>query len=559
MSLPVSPSLLTRLLRLAGHLDAAQALAELVSAAADHTGAKYAAIASIDAFGETTEFHQRGIDEETAAVLGRPPRGHGVLGALPDDGVLLLEDLTAHPDFGGFPPGHPPMHAFLGVNVTLGGEVLGRLYLAEKDGGFTDQDVETVQLLAAAAAVAIDNAQLYDQAQRREKWLEASQEITTMLLEGSEEEDVLQLVARRTREAADADAAVIVLPSVEDWVVEIVEGAGAASLLGQQLPTRGPAIQTVRSGVGRIVESISRQAASFVPPARRFERALYAPLRARGSQESTTTVGILILFRNPGRVPFTQEDLEIAHDFGSQAALALRLAAARHAEDVASLLSERNRIARDLHDLAIQQLFATGMRLERARSMLASSATAVVHPTAAQVHDEIEEAIDGVDEAVRQIRGIVRSLRDRDEQLPVVERLVREASLARASLGYAPSMLLTLDGRDVSQVDAGDEDATEIDARLGEQLGDDVVAVVREGLSNVARHAAATSARVEVQIETRTVQVIVTDDGRGPDPEVDRRSGLANLVARAEEHDGAARLSPVPEGGSRLVWEAWIG
>lgn len=564
MSVPVTPRLITQLLDLAGQLDAERVLAELVVAAADHTGARYAAIAELDAYGETTTFVQQGMSEDEVATLKHPPRGHGVLGALPQDGVLLLHDLTHHPAFGGWPPGHPPMHTFLGVPVVAGGLVLGRLYLAEKPTDFTDQDVETVKLLSAAAAVAIDNARLYQQAQDREQWMQVSQEITAALLEGEDEEDVLQLVARRIREVAHADGAAIVLPSLdEEWMVEIADGEGTADLIGHTLPDSGPAIQTVRSAQGMLVDSIARERDRFVTPAHKFERALYAPLLAHGDPSTAEaddvesvlrnpgTLGVLILFRYPGRPAFTRDDLAVAADFGRQAALALRLAAARHAEDVASLLNERSRIARDLHDLAIQQLFATGMRLERAKALLASPSD--------PVSGEIEQAISGVDEGVRQIRGIVRSLRDRDERLPVLERLLREASLARSSLGFAPSILVTLDGQQLEELDTADENSTEIDARLGEHLGDDIVAVVREGLSNVARHAAATSATVTIDIAPRTVRVTVADDGRGPDPDIDRRSGLANLSARAVDHDGAARLFAQPGGGSLLVWEAWIG
>lgn len=556
MNTPVSPALLTRLLGLAGQLDAQQVLAQLVVDAAEHTGATYAALAELDAYGETSTFVQQGMDEETQQVLGHPPRNVGVLAALPAEGVLLLDDLTTHPAFGGFPPGHPMMRTFLGVPVMAGTVILGRLYLAEKAGGFTAEDVETVQLLAAAAAVAIDNSRLYRQAQVRERWLAVSQEITTQLLEGSEEEDVLLLVAHRIREVAGADAAAIVLPSLDGaWVVEIVDGPGTQSLIGQTLPAHGPAAQTVATGTGLLVDSISREAHRFVEPARVFERALYAPLLsgAYDSQITATSAGVLILFRLPGQPAFTEDDLAVAHDFGAQAALALKLAAARHAEDVAGLLSERNRIARDLHDLAIQQLFATGMRLEHAKGLLAGA------PRESEIQSELEDAISGVDEGVRQIRGIVRSLRDRDEKLPVIERLVRESSLARSSLGFAPSMLLSLDGVLLEEVDPEGEESEEIDARLGIELSDDVVAVVREGLSNVARHAQATSARVEVEVAPRTVRVVVTDDGRGPDPASDRRSGLANLTGRAEDHAGAASLTAGADGGSVLVWEAWIG
>lgn len=556
MSLPVTSTLITQLLDLAGQLEAESALAALVAAAADHTGARYAAIAELDAYGETTTFVQRGVPPEQAESMGTPPRGHGVLGSLPFDGVLLVDDLADHPAFQGFPPGHPVMRSFLGVPVSAGDITLGRLYLADKAGGFTPDDVETVKLLAAAAAVAMDNARLYQQAQDRERWVSVTQEITAALLEGEDEEDVLQLVAQRIREVADADATAIVLPSLDErWMVEIVDGEGTNDLVGRRLPPDGLALRTARTATAALVDSITREKELFVPQAWRYERALYVPLQAHTSEDesgSPTTIGVLSLFRRPGRPPFTGADLELASDFGRQAALALRLAAARHAEDVASLLNERSRIARDLHDLAIQQLFATGMRLERAKGMLPPGAER------AGVVDEIEEAISGVDESVRQIRGIVRSLRDRDERLPVLERLMREASLARASLGFAPSVLVSLDGRLLAGLGDHEDCSVEIDARLGEHLGDDVVAVLREGLSNVARHAQATSARVAIEVDPRTVRITVADDGRGPDPSVDRRSGLGNLSARAAEHDGAARLERNREGGSTLTWEAWI-
>lgn len=565
MSVPVTPALITQLLDLAGQLDAERALAELIAAAADHTGARYVAIAELDAYGETTTFVQQGMTPQEVARLPHPPRGHGVLGALPE-GVLLLEDLTKHPAYRGLPAGHPPMHTFLGVPVMAGGIVLGRLYLAEKEGGFTAEDVETVTLLAAAAAVAMDNARLYQQAQDRERWAQVSQEITAALLEGTEEEDVLQLIARRIREVADADGSAIVLPSLDaSWMVEIVDGEQMRPILGHTLPPDGPAIEAVTTAHGVLVDSIARDYERFIPEARIFERALYAPLLAHGEGDdgagATQSLGVLILFRLPGRPAFSAQDLAIAADFGSQAALALRLAAARHAEDVAALLKERSRIARDLHDLAIQQLFATGMRLEHAKKLLAAEAPADAEAAArgADLVGEIDEAIGGVEEGVRQIRGIVRSLRDRDEQLPVLERLLREASLTRASLGFAPSMLLTLDGVQFAELDTAGDEAAEFDARLGEQLSDDVVAVVREGLSNVARHAQATSVRVVVDVEPRTVRIVVSDDGRGPELASNRRSGLANLLGRAEDHSGSSRLMANPAGGSVLVWEAWIG
>ncbi|MFD1504695.1 GAF domain-containing sensor histidine kinase [Georgenia yuyongxinii] len=543
-------SLLGAAINVASHLDITDALRNFVDRAARLTGAKYAALGVLDARGDTTAFVQVGVTEEEVEVLGHPPRGRGLLGAIPVDGPLLLDDLTTHPDFGGFPPGHPPMYSFLGVPVRVREQVFGRLYLSEKPGGFSERDALDMMSLAEAAAVSIENSRLYTEARNRERWISVSQDITTTLLEGTEEEEALEMIAARLRVVAEADTALIILPSVGDaWACEIADGMGARDLLGLVFPPDGRAMTVLREGAGMMVDSLTRLRTLRLKELAQFGAALYAPMMLRGEGR-----GVILLLRKIGAPEFDESDLAMAESVAGQAALALELAAARHAQDVASLLDERARIGRDLHDLAIQQLFATGMQIENARADMAGRG----QPYLAGL---LEDALSGVDEAVKQIRAIVHSLREPDTAVVLVERLRREASLARTSLGYAPSLIIDVDGT----VIAGDDDESAlvdtVDNRVDADIADDVVAVVREGMSNAARHAKAASVQVRVSVlgygPTGRVVVDVEDDGAGVDPSVTRRSGLANLAARARRHGGTFAIGVNERGqGSLMSWQA---
>ncbi|HWS57645.1 MAG TPA: GAF domain-containing protein [Actinotalea sp.] len=542
--------LLQAALGLASDLDLPTVLQRFVTASADLTGARYAAINVLDARGRSTTFVHTGMDERLVAMLGRPPHAIGILGVIPPHGTLRLDDLMHHPAYKGFPPNHPPMGSFLGTAVRVRNRVFGYLYLSEKQGGFTDEDDEVVITLAAAAAVAIQNAQMYAESERREHWLRAGQQITTMLLSGAEEEEVLAQIAASSREVAGADTAALVLPGVGDtWVMEIVDGVGEDELMGTVMPPDGRARTVLRDGNGLVVDSLSRARAMRVDAMRQFGPALYAPMQADGRG-----VGVLVLLRRVGSAPFGPSDLATAETYAAQAALALVLAEARHAQDVAALLDERERIARDLHDLAIQQLFATGMQLETVRRRAARG----VDPS--ELTGIVEDALDNVDATVRQIRSIVHALRDPDASAPLAERMRREASLARTGLGFAPSLVITVDRRalDSAQAHAGDSGA--LDDRVGEDLADDVVAVVREGLANAARHARATAVTVRVELAGQapdgTVTVEVEDDGTGLPVGRDRRSGTDNLAARARRHGGTFTLGTTAEGrGTLLTWQ----
>ena len=555
-----TPEARARLLReaiaLTASLDLDTVLQGFVDSAASLTGARYTALAVLDNRGETANFVHHGVNEENARRLGHAPHGHGVFAHIPNEGHLLLESIADHPAFGGWPEGHPAMESFLGVPVRIREQVFGRLYLADKPGGFTEEDARAMEQLASAAAVAVVNAQRYADALDRERWVRVSQEITIQLLSGTEEEEALEMIAARVREVARADAALIVLPSVGDtWMCEIADGVGASDVIGAVFPQEGRARTVIAHGVGMIVDSMSRARSLRVPQLARYGPALYAPMMVQG-----TGKGVLILLRLQGGAEFTPSELEIAEAVAAQAAVALELAAARHAEDVRALLDERQRISRDLHDLAIQQLFATGMQLESARKTTADD------PATAWVADLLESALTSVDESVRQIRSIVHSLREPDETVGLVERLRRETSLARTGLSFAPSLVISVDGRDVRDGDdlaarpTGLSPAAQLDARIDDDIADDVVAVVREGLANAARHARASSVQVRVALRgsgpTGRVSVEVEDDGVGVDRTSTRRSGLDNLAVRARRHGGTFSLGRTESGeGALLSWQ----
>jgi len=379
-------------------------------------------------------------------------------------------------------------------------------------------------------------------------WTSAGAQITTMLLSGAEEESVLEHIVHVARSVGSADAAALILPGLAgELTPEIVEGTGSDRLLGMTMPHDGMSWHALRAGAGHLVDSLADKPDLQSAQMRVYGPALYAPLVT-----ADQPVGVLVLFRTIGAERFTEDDLRRAQSFADQAALALVLAEARQAQAVADLVRERERIARDLHDLAIQQLFATGMQLE------------VVRRRAGRGLDKaglvaiLDEALTSVDSAVREIREVVRSLRDPDAATGVVERLRREASLARTGLGFAPSLVITLDTRSVTD---SPQDEESVDATLRGSLEDDVVAVVREGLANAARHAHASSvaARIAVSSAPPSVTVEVEDDGVGLAGASGRKSGTWNLAARARQHHGDSSISGAPGGrGTLLRWAAPI-
>lgn len=542
--------IINSLLSVTSHLDLQKVLGEIVRTASDLTGAQYAAIGVLDGTGQIDPFVSHGLDEELRASL-KHPSGVGVLADIPADGELLLNDLTTHPKFQGFPKDHPIMKSFLGVPIVTGSTMYGRLYVAEKPDGFNDNDVAHMHMLGSAAAIAVQNSAIYETARTREKWLTAGHEITSAMLHDPEIEDSLALVASRIRLVAEADTACIVLPGMHgDWLIEIIDGAASSELLGLVMPPTGRAHQVLNSRTGLIVDSLSQEKQLQVPEFGEFGPAMYAPMVAEDSP-----LGVIIILRERGANEFTKDELVIAEAIAGQAALALKLSEARAAKDHAALMEERARIGRDLHDLAIQQLFATGLQLTRALESINDP----------QIKAKLAEALDGVDDSVRQIRAIIRAVSNESDSEPILERLQREVSMARTGLGFAPSLTLDFTDRPggPSLPLSGDDQANRIFTfydQLSANLTDDLVAVVREGLANAARHAQAASVHVRLIISPTDVTVEVEDDGVGVAKERARNSGLANLGSRAVSHNGAFTLTRVGHnGGSLLRWNAVLG
>ncbi|WP_329491778.1 GAF domain-containing protein [Kitasatospora sp. NBC_01246] len=532
-------SLLEAVLSVGRELDLTQVLRRIVEAAAVLVDARYAALGVIGPDGESlSQFLTVGMAEEEIAGIGPYPTGKGLLGELishPE--ALRLGDLSQHAASYGFPANHPPMRTFLGVPVRVREEVFGNLYLTDKHGGedFDADDESVIATLAVAAGVAIDNARLYEEAQRQQRWLSASAEVTRSLLSGSSHSQVVELIAQRAREITGAELADIVVPLAggETLRVEFACGGSAPKRMGLVVPREGTLSGAAWTEGARVSTADLATDPRLAGDPRRSEGlgpAVAVPLgRAEGHIDA-----VLLLARGVGEAVFTEREVGPLLGFADQAALGLELANRRRDAEQLAMLEDRDRIARDLHDLAIQRLFATGMTLQ-------SAARFIEHPGAS---DRVLRAVGDLDETIKIIRSTIFGLRARDEASGngLRARVVKAVEEAQAALGFAPR--LSMEGL--------------LDTDVPAAVADHVVAVLGEALSNAARHAQA--GRVEVLLQATGVKVVLTvqDDGVGI-PEQGRRSGLRNLAERADGLGGELELASPPDGGTRLVWSAPLG
>ncbi|MEV6493079.1 GAF domain-containing sensor histidine kinase [Actinoplanes sp. NPDC051633] len=525
-------SLLDAVVGIGSDLDLRSTLQRIVKAACELVGARYGALGVIgpDRRG-LSDFITHGIDAETHAAIGDLPRGRGVLGLLiTEPRPVRMPDITRHPNSFGFPPNHPPMHSFLGVPVRTRDQIFGNLYLAEKVGAddFSDDDEEIVVALAAAAGVAIDNARLFELAQRRERWLSAAAEITSVLLGTVRRTEALRLIARRAREVADADLVLVMLYDEEQhrYTIEVADGPDprTAQLVGKLLPVDTDAAEQFGKEKYRVVEDL-RAIADWPGPVP-DRSAMAAPLAG-----SDTLHGVLIVVPGQGRADW-ESDAALLSIFAGQAALAFERAQAQEERELLLVLEDRERIARDLHDVVIQRLFATGMHLQ-------GVAPQALRPDAAK---RINSAVDDLDATIRDIRRSIFELRTPAGKTLRTE--LREAVDATAeTLGFRPDL-------DVSGP---------VDSAVPEDVVPEVLAVLREALANVARHAQASSARISVRYADGRLTLSVEDDGVGADP-AEARGGLVNLGERAADLGGTFEVGPRASGpGTLLVWQVPIG
>jgi signal transduction histidine kinase len=533
-------SLLEAVIAISSGLDLESTLRRIVETAVGLVDATYGALGVIGDDKRLAEFIPLGVSEEEIARIHRWPEGRGLLGLLIEDPrPLRLADISAHPASAGFPEGHPPMRGFLGVPVRVRDEVFGNLYLTDKrDGGeFTEDDEAVLVALGAAAGVAVENARLYDAARRQQRWILASAEVTTKLLSGAEPSEVLADITRQVRELSAADLAVLALPDEEGRRLTIThaEGDGAAAALGLVLPagqslsgrvlSTGEPLTSTDFAADERASTAARGAMSQIGPAVVF------PLGAPGNVRGVLTIG-----RRHGAVPFPQAEADVVATFAAQAGVTLELAASRADAELLLVYEDRDRIARDLHDLVIQRLYATGMSLEGTLPMVARP----------EVAGRISNAVDAMDETIKDIRATIFRLQargdaDEPDLRTDIVALVEEMT---PMLGFVPSLRLG----------AG------LGAEVSQEVAEQALAALREALSNAARHSGASQVEVTVDVDPDGILAVqVTDNGIGLPPE-GRRSGLGNLARRADKLGGEMRLGPADPGaarpGTRLEWRA---
>lgn len=524
-------ALLAAVVSIGSHLDLPSVLRRIAETAAELADARYAALGVLDAgdASRLSQFVTVGVDEETAARIGDLPHGRGVLGVLiREPRAIRLANLADHPASFGFPPEHPPMKTFLGVPITVRGEAFGNLYLTEKRGGgeFTQTDEQVVVALASAAGLAVQNARLYADGQRRQQWLEATSAIQTRLLAGASPAEVFPDLVAAARQLAAADVALLALPTGDGTLrVTAVDGTGAADLAGGTIAEQSLAVAVMRGGTPTTVADAQSDPrvwpgllhAAGVGPA------LYVPLGAAGD-----AVGTLVVARLGNAARFADEDLRLVESFAGQAAIALRLGAAATDREQVAVLGDRDRIARDLHDRVIQRLFATGMSLQGALRSLPEAPA-----------ERVQRAVSDLDDTIKEIRTSIFALTNPAPESGEGTRaaVLAVVGAATASLGHEPHVTL----------------AGPVDSVLPTGVAEQMLAVLREALSNVARHAHATSTRVDVTVTPAAAELVVRDDGVGLAPG-GRRSGLANLQRRASDLGGSFAAAPVPGGGTEVRW-----
>ncbi|MFD4874962.1 GAF domain-containing protein [Streptomyces sp. NPDC058420] len=380
--------LLEAVLSVGSELELRTTLQHIVDGAAELTGARYAALG-------TTDPGQDGLTEIRTGGAEPPPAG------------------------------------VLSVPIHVHDEVFGHLHLAGKhhSAPFTAEDEQLLHVLAAQAGIAIGNARLYETARQRERWIEGAAAVTTALLTGERAADALATVAEGARALADAAAGVILQPTPAGGM-EIVTASAhddPGDFVGTTIAPGSPVLVQLLGGEPVFIDDSATDPRMTTHVRHRFGPSMMLPLQAEGR-----LIGTLALPRHPGDRPYTAVERLLATQFASQAALALVLADAQHSRERLAVYEDRDRIARDLHDLVVQRLFATGMMLESTQRRTAESDEA---------HDLLGRAVDELQSTVQEVRTAIFALQQPPAEAPTSLRgkVLRETATASAILGFAPS------------------------------------------------------------------------------------------------------------------------
>lgn len=523
--------LLSAVVSLAEDLSLEAVLDRVVKSACELVGARYGALGVIGEDQKLSHFITVGIDEEGIRLIGNLPTGHGVLGHLiREPRPLRLHDLGKHPIASGFPPNHPPMKTFLGVPVRVREAVFGNLYLTEKAGGqdFTPEDEDLAVALAAAAGVAIQNARLFDDSRRRQRWLEAGMELSSRLITAQSPGDAekLDLVAEAALHVSDSTLAVIAVPA-PDGALRCRTSVGVQGLqAGQELPASNVAMTVMETGESAVVRDAAGMFGTEVDE--KLGPVLVSPLGHKGTEN-----GVLLLARSHGSAGYPQSDVESSSLFGSRIGLAMDLVRANRHREEALLFTDRDRIARDLHDLVIQRLFAAGLSIQSLRRFASD-------PVA---HERIAAVTTELDETIRELRDTIYSLRTGEgEKEPLTGRVLRTVQESSRDAGFTPRVVL--DGP--------------LDEAVSENIASHLLPVLSEGLSNAIRHSGADEIHVTLSAGQGRVELVISDNGRGFE-KPERVSGLANMRHRAASVGGSCTVDSATGRGTRVTWTAPIG
>jgi signal transduction histidine kinase len=527
--------LLRVIVEISSDLDLDATLRRIVHAARDLTSAPYGALAVRDPGGTLISFLHEGIDADRVRQIGPLPVGKGILSvSLLDTPALRLDDLTQHPAAVGFPEQHPAMRAFLGVPITIRGTVFGSLYLTHDDPArvFSESDEVAARALAFAAAVAIDNAQVFERERASVKWLDASREITTALLSNVEPSRLpLQLIAERACALTEAEQAIVLVPvdadlaidEIDTLVVSAAVGLNAAEVLGQRVPVDGSTSGSVfRSGMPLITEALTYPIQAFTDVGQR--PAIVMPLRTHDE-----VAGVIAVARGADQPPFDSSYLDLVSDFATHAAIALMLASGREHARQLTIVAERERIAHDLHDHVIQRIFAAGMDLQGTVARVRSP----------EISDRLNRTLDDLQTIIEEIRTTIFQLRSplgtdgdfRNRIQRVVADLTENRDIATTLRMHGPM------------------------TAVGGELAEHAEAVTAEAVSNAVRHSGASRLSIEVRVDDM-LTVDISDNGCGISVDNSRHSGLANMSYRAVQVGGSCELSRPSEGGTRVHWAA---
>jgi signal transduction histidine kinase len=522
--------LLDAFLTVSTGLDLDATLRRIVEAGAELVEARYGALGVLAEDGGLASFIHVGIGDELAARMGHLPEGKGVLGQLITEPYpLRIHDLGQHASSVGFPPHHPEMHSFLGVPVLVRGTVFGNLYMTEKaHGDFTEEDEAILTALAGAAGIAIDNARLYEDGELRRRWLTAISDVRATLLDASSPDAALGLITERVAALTEADATWLVHgpdPADGSYLVQAQSGVGLADLVGSRLtPADSPVLAAVEASDSVVVLDLS--ALPYEGPSDiAWGPTMGVPLPASDAENT-----VVIVARRAGRPTFDESIAPLLSTFADQATVALDKAARQRVARQLDVYEDRDRIARDLHDLVIQRVFAAGLALQSVLPRVGD----------ADVRRRVQGVVRQLDDTVRDIRTTIFDLHTIDaEQHPESLRR-RVLDIVNESAGEAVQPTVRMSGA--------------VDSLVTGDLAADVEAVVREAVSNVARHAGARHVTITLDVGDDVV-VEVVDDGHGVDDRAPR-SGLRNLEQRARQRGGDLSVEALADGGTRLRWLA---